>query len=290
MRFNVSAVRASSRRQTEVQMSAPWCTGVVREAPDYIAPSGKTEIRLLPSFRSGELTHATLPAGGVSKPAYVDEAEAFYVLRGVGHIWRAGEDGEEVVELRPRRCVLMPPGVGFQYRALASEPLVFIVAVMPQWTPESWHELSDAYWDDQGEPRRALGEVPPQPPWRTNDLGAGPDYQAPDGSEIRLLTECEAGGLAHCTLRAGLTTRAVRHRTVDEIWYVLGGEGDVWRSNGVTEVAHVREGTCLTIPCGASFQFRAAEDAPLTLLIGTFPRWPGSEEAVAVPGAWEPSV
>lgn len=124
-------------------MNAPWATGVVQDAPNYIAPSGETEIRLLPSLPRGELTHATLPAGAVSKAARVNATEAFYVLQGLGELWRADDRGQEVVELRPRRCVTMPPGVGFQYRALGSEPLVFIVAVMPRWSAESWHELAD---------------------------------------------------------------------------------------------------------------------------------------------------
>lgn len=270
-------------------MNTPWETGAVQDVPSYTAPSGETEIRELPNLPRGELTHATLPAGAVSKPALVDKNEAFYVLEGMGEIWRADGTGEEVVELRPQRCVTMPPGVGFQYRALGSEALVFIVAVMPRWSPESWHELADGYWDDRGQPQRELLSVPSNPAWRTKDLGVEPDYHAPDGSEIRLLPECEAGGLAHCTLRAGLTTRAVRHRAVDAICYVLGGEGDVWRSNGSNEVVPVRDRVCMTIPCGTNFQVRAGNAAPLLLLLGVFPRWPG-DDAIPVSGVWDSSV
>jgi len=272
-------------------MTVPWETGHVKERLSYIAPSGKTEIRLLPNLTRGELTHATVPTRAVSKPARVNHVtEAFYVIQGKGEIWRAVEEGEEAVELRPGRGVLIPPTVGFQYRAAESGPLVFIVAVMPRWSTEYCHELGDGYWDDDGEPRRPLRPAPPGPAWETKDLGTEPDHIAPDGSEIRLLPGCAAGGLAHCTLPAGSTARAVRHKTVDEIWYVLDGEGDVWRSDGSEEVVHVRSRTCLTITCGTSFQFRADTAAPLSLLIGTFPRWPGPDEAVPVTGPWEPSV
>lgn len=47
------------------------------------------------------------------------------------------------------------------------------------------------------------------------------DYLAPDGSEIRLLVSGEHGGFAHCVLPAGRMSAPVRHRTVEELWYVL---------------------------------------------------------------------
>jgi mannose-6-phosphate isomerase-like protein (cupin superfamily) len=39
-----------------------------------------------------------------------------------------------------------------------------------------------------------------------------------------------------------------------------------------------------------AFQFRAGASRPLELVIATLPPWPGADEAVAVPGAWEPST
>ncbi len=58
---------------------------------------------------------------------------------------------------------------------------------------------------------------------------------APDGSEIRLLLETPRGGLSHCTLPPGAVSLAVRHRTIEEIWYFLGGAGEVWRRLGDRE-------------------------------------------------------
>jgi len=183
---------------------------------------------MLPNLPRGELTHATLAAGRTSKAARLDGlAEAFYVISGAGEIWRTGSEGEEVVQLRAGRCVSMPPGTGFQYRATEEEALSFIVAVMPRWSAERWQELGTCFWDDVGRPARVLGGSPSNRHWQTNDVTAKPDYIAPDGSEIRLLPACAAGGLAHCTLRAGSRTTAATHRTVDEIWFVLGGQGEV---------------------------------------------------------------
>ena len=56
-----------------------------------------------------------------------------------------------------------------------------------------------------------------------------PDAIAPDGSEIRLLvTTARTASLVEVTLRPGRASKPVRHRTVEEVWYFLGGRGEVW--------------------------------------------------------------
>lgn len=113
------------------------------------------------------------------------------------------------------------------------------------------------------------------------------DYHAPDGAEIRLLLSSERGGLCHCTLPPGQATAAKRHRGVEEIWYVLEGQGEVWRKDSTREeVVAALPGTCLTIPPGTIFQFRSLGDAPLRLVISTMPPWPGAHEAMPAPGRW----
>ena len=58
-------------------------------------------------------------------------------------------------------------------------------------------------------------------------LGESYDYLAPDGSEIRLLPNVKGGGMCHCTLPPGKKSLAVKHKTVEEIWYFLSGQGEV---------------------------------------------------------------
>ena len=94
-----------------------------------------------------------------------------------------------------------------------------------------------------------------------------------------------AGGLAHCTLPPARTSSAVGHKTVEEIWYVLAGSGEIWRE-GNDESVELRTARCLTIPTGVAFQFRTTGPHPLEILIGTFPQWPGKEEAERVEGRW----
>ena len=121
----------------------------------------------------------------------------------------------------------------------------------------------------------------------TRSLPEGVDALAPDGSEIRLLASTARGSMVHCTLPPGRVTLAVRHRTVEEIWFCLEGEGEVWRREGAEEaVVPFRPGLSLSIPAGTHFQFRNPGRAPLRFVIVTMPPWPGEQEAERVTDHW----
>ena len=51
----------------------------------------------------------------------------------------------------------------------------------------------------------------------TKRLPAERDVVAPDGGDVRVLLALRGGSMAHFTLAAGETSRAVAHRTVEEI-------------------------------------------------------------------------
>jgi mannose-6-phosphate isomerase-like protein (cupin superfamily) len=117
-----------------------------------------------------------------------------------------------------------------------------------------------------------------------------PHVTAPDGSDVRILLGLAGGGMAHFELAPGRTSRAVTHRTVEEIWYFVSGSGEMWRSIGAaSEVLEVSPGVCLTIPLGTHFQFRSRGPEPLSAVAITMPPWPGEDEAVFVEGPWQPS-
>ena len=63
--------------------------------------------------------------------------------------------------------------------------------------------------------------------FETKPLPGEPDAVAPDGSHVRVLLQVRGGGLAHFQLAAGRTSVAVRHRSVDEIWYLVRRNGGV---------------------------------------------------------------
>lgn len=124
-------------------------------------------------------------------------------------------------------------------------------------------------------------------PFTTTTPADAYDVLAPDGSEIRFLATLGGASAVHCTLPAGSVSKAVTHRTVEEVWYFVSGTGEVWRKEGETEeVTAVEPGMCLTIPLGTDFQFRADDAGPLVFFIVTLPPWPGEDEAVPVEDHW----
>ncbi|MBV8564427.1 MAG: cupin domain-containing protein [Methylobacteriaceae bacterium] len=129
------------------------------------------------------------------------------------------------------------------------------------------------------------------PDFATARLPLEPVATAPDGTDVRTLLALSGGSFAHFVLAPGKTSAAVAHRAVEEIWYFLGGRGEMWRKqDGREQVVPVAPGVSLTIPLGTSFQFRCLGDEPLAFLAITMPPWPGAEEAYPVAGKWEPTV
>lgn len=125
----------------------------------------------------------------------------------------------------------------------------------------------------------------------TMRLPAEPTVTAPDGSDVRVLLGLGGGGMAHFRLAPGQVARAVTHRTVEELWYVVEGRGAMWRKQGAREeVVDLQPGVCLSIPLGTHFQFRADPAQPLAAVAVTMPPWPGEGEAVFVDGPWQASA
>lgn len=125
----------------------------------------------------------------------------------------------------------------------------------------------------------------------TKRLGGPPDAVAPDGSEVRVLCRVGRGGMAHFTLPPNAVSRAVAHRTVEEVWFFVSGRGRMWRRLGdEEETFEVGLGTSVAIPVGTRFQFRSDGHEPLSAIGATMPPWPGEGEAYAVEGPWQPTV
>lgn len=123
--------------------------------------------------------------------------------------------------------------------------------------------------------------------WATKPLPKRHDNIAADGSRIRSLLTLGGGSIVHCTLPSGAgPAPRVSFSTVnvgiDEIWYFLEGQGEIWRKNEeASETVAVRRGVCLTIPAGTVFQFRSTGHEPLVFLCVTMPPWrPGTNVKV----------
>jgi mannose-6-phosphate isomerase-like protein (cupin superfamily) len=119
-----------------------------------------------------------------------------------------------------------------------------------------------------------------------------PDYISPDGAEIRLILRPEVEGVRHhsvceAVFQPGQVSRAVRHRNVEESWYLLEGEADVWRrppDGSPATVTSLAPGDALNIPPGYAFQLRVVGARRLRMLCSTAPPWPGPDEAIATEG------
>ena len=127
--------------------------------------------------------------------------------------------------------------------------------------------------------------------FETRSIPAEPDAIAPDGSEVRLLGSLPRGSMAAFRLAPNTVSKAVAHRTVEEIWYFIAGYGRLWRKLGDRqEIAKIAPGVSITIPTGTQFQFRCDGGEALEAVAVTMPPWPGADEAYAVTGTWAPTV
>jgi mannose-6-phosphate isomerase-like protein (cupin superfamily) len=133
-----------------------------------------------------------------------------------------------------------------------------------------------------------------EPAFETMLVTDAPVVIAPDGSSVKPL--CALPGVAsfaHFELAPAQVSQAVSHASVQEIWYVVAGGGQMWRASAAAEaITDLAPGVCLTIPLGASFQFRAGRDG-LRVVAVTVPPWPDDPgEARPEQGPWkaEPGV
>ena len=125
----------------------------------------------------------------------------------------------------------------------------------------------------------------------TKRISSTPDAIAPDGSEVRVLCQLPGGGLAVFSLPPNAVSKAVAHRTVEEVWYIIAGNGRMWRKLGEQEeIVELSAGISLTIPTGTHFQFRCDGDERLDVIGATIPPWPGESEAFFVEGTWRSTL
>ena len=128
-------------------------------------------------------------------------------------------------------------------------------------------------------------------PFETKQLSSKPDAIALDGSEVRILCGLSRGSLSVFTLPAHTVARAVAHRTIEEVWYVIAGTGQMWRRLGEREsIVALEPGVSLGIPTGTRFQFRCDGEEAMTIVAAVMPPWPGDQEVYAVDGKWPPTI
>jgi mannose-6-phosphate isomerase-like protein (cupin superfamily) len=128
-------------------------------------------------------------------------------------------------------------------------------------------------------------------PWHTQEIASAPLAAAPDGSAVRVLCATSRGSMIAFSLEPGMVSRAVVHRTVEEAWYVVAGQGRLWRKHGeAEEITQLAAGLSVTIPTGARFQFRNDGNVVLQIVAVSMPPWPGEGEAALTDGIWPATI
>ena len=109
--------------------------------PDDIAPDG-SEIRFLIEQRHGgqraSMVEVTLPPGQVSRTVWHQTvAEIWYILEGIGRVWRCPPDAEPsgvvAIRVEPGDALTIPTGWRFQFSSSSNEPLQFLCVTIPPW-------------------------------------------------------------------------------------------------------------------------------------------------------------
>ncbi len=114
---------------------------------------------------------------------------------------------------------------------------------------------------------------------------------APDGSKVTVLARGARASSCIAVLPAQSASRTVMHQTVEELWYVMRGHGEIFCQaiNDGTPF-QVEAGHSFVIPPQTAFQFRTTS-SELEVLITTIPAWPGDEEGLVCEGGpWPPTV
>ncbi len=126
---------------------------------------------------------------------------------------------------------------------------------------------------------------------KTTILPEHPEAKSPAGADIRFIMDGKTGNMIHSTVPARQVNRATVHATVTEFWYVLEGQGEIWRDDGEESgITALVPGTAIDIPPGTRFQYRNVSEVDLKFICIAMPPWPGEAEATFIKGPWQPTV
>ena len=94
------------------------------------------------------MIHSTVPPGQINRAMlHASVSEFWYVLEGVGKIWRRDTTSEQVTALEPGVSIDIPVGTAFQYRNTGEIPLKFICITMPPWPGDSEAAHISGAWE-----------------------------------------------------------------------------------------------------------------------------------------------
>ena len=92
-------------------------------------------IRYLMDGPHGNMIHSTVPPGMVGRACHFRSIDEYwFILSGLGEIWRRAPDGNESFnELQPGVSVDNPIGTALKKRCRCGEPFTLISTALPTW-------------------------------------------------------------------------------------------------------------------------------------------------------------
>lgn len=106
---------------------------VLPETADARSPAG-ADIRFIMDGSTGNMIHSTVPSYQINRATvHATVSEFWFVLDGVGEIWRKNEKEERITRLEAGVSIDIPVGTAFQYRNIGQADLKFICISMPRW-------------------------------------------------------------------------------------------------------------------------------------------------------------
>ena len=124
----------------------------------------------------------------------------------------------------------------------------------------------------------------------THVLAADPDAVSPGGgAQIRYILKSQQGDLTHAVCPAGTVAPTHHLPELDEAYFVLAGQGEIWRrAEGREAITALRPGRWVQMPAGTLFQYRAGREASLVFLVAVLPSWEPELFHTVDDGVWVP--
>ena len=121
-------------------------TTTLPENPDAVSPAG-ADIRFIMDGTTGNMIHSTVKPGQINRAAiHSTVSEFWYILEGVGQIWRKDGNSEKIVDLVAGTSIDIPVGTAFQYRCNGHDSLKFICITMPAWPGDKEATHVEGVW------------------------------------------------------------------------------------------------------------------------------------------------
>lgn len=114
--------------------------------PDARSPAG-ADIRFIMDATTGNMIHSTVPPRQINRATvHATVSEFWFVLEGIGEIWRKDAQEERVTRLETGVSIDIPVGTAFQYRNIGDVDLKFICISMPPWPGDQEASHLDGAW------------------------------------------------------------------------------------------------------------------------------------------------